>query len=66
VQDALNKLRKEKDKTIDGLEVQIKDYEKKAKSMQEFMEKRDTLENELATLKETLQKKIKDYEQELT
>ncbi|GAX79973.1 hypothetical protein CEUSTIGMA_g7412.t1 [Chlamydomonas eustigma] len=65
-EEALNKLRKEKDKTIDGLEVQIKDYEKKAKSMQEFMERRDTLESELATLKETLQKKIKDYEQELT
>ena len=65
-QEGLTKLRREKDKKIDSLEDLVMDYERKARGMSEFQEKKDLLEAELKELKETLHKKVKDYEAELT
>jgi hypothetical protein len=45
---------------------QVREYERKARGMSEFQEKKDLLEAELKELKETLHKKIKEYEAELT
>mmetsp|Transcript_5179 Transcript_5179/g.11289 ORF Transcript_5179/g.11289 Transcript_5179/m.11289 type:complete len:601 (-) Transcript_5179:161-1963(-) len=65
-EDALGKLRRDKDRDIESLQTQIKEYEKKNKTTLEFLDRKDQLEAELANLKETLNKKIKEYEQKLT
>ena len=65
-QEGLSKLKREKDKQIDNLEASVREYERKARGMAEYQEKKDLLEAELVQLKETLHKKVKDYEAELT
>ena len=60
------KLKRDKDRQIDTLEAKIQEYERRARGMAEFQEKKDVLESELNALKESLNKKVKDYEAELT
>ena len=59
-------MKRDKDRQIDTLEAKIQEYERRAHSMAEFQEKKDVLESELNALKESLNKKVKDYEAELT
>ena len=66
MQEGLTKLRRDKDKQIETLEASVREYERRARGMAEFQEKKDLLEAELTQLKETLHKKVKDYEAELT
>lgn len=61
----LQELASLKDKEIEALGVKIKEYEKKMRTTQEFLERKDFLENELAELKDTLDKKVREYEQRL-
>ena len=65
-EESTGKLRKDAERQIEALEGHIKDYERKARSAQEFLERKDFIEGELTQLKETLEKKVKDYEQLLT
>jgi len=66
LQESLANLRREKDKEISRLEASVSDYERKARGVAEYQEKKDLFEAELISLKETLQKRVKDYEAELT
>lgn len=65
-EETMGKLRKDAERQIEALEGHIKDYERKARTAQEFLERKDYLEGELTQARETLEKKVKDYEQLLT
>jgi hypothetical protein len=65
-QDAMSKQEKEKDAQIEALEGRIKEYEKKARATQDFLDRKDMMEAELQGLKEALDTKIREYTQQLT
>ena len=62
----MRRLRHDKDQEIERLEASVSEYERKARGVAEYQEKKDLLDAELVQLKETLQKRVKDYEAELT
>ncbi|KAJ9514044.1 hypothetical protein QJQ45_021136 [Haematococcus lacustris] len=63
---AIGKLRAERDKEADNLRSIIADYEKKAKLMSDFLERKEALEAELASTQAELNAKVKEYEYRLT
>ncbi|KAG2430972.1 hypothetical protein HYH02_013505 [Chlamydomonas schloesseri] len=63
---ALSRLRGDKDREIERLEGVMREHERKARITQEFLDKKDALEAEMQSLKETLARKTKDFEQQLT
>jgi hypothetical protein len=66
VQEAISKLEKAHARKLESVNNQVKEYEKKARTTQEFLDRKDQLDAELNTLKDTLNKRIKEFEQQLT
>ncbi|GFR49769.1 hypothetical protein Agub_g11933, partial [Astrephomene gubernaculifera] len=63
---ALSRLRSDKDRDIERLEAVVREHDRKARITQEFLDRKEAMEAELQSLKETLARKTKDYEQQLT
>ncbi|KAG2424476.1 hypothetical protein HXX76_014528 [Chlamydomonas incerta] len=63
---SLSRLRGDKDREIERLEGVMREHERKARITQEFLDKKEALEAEMQSLKETLARKTKDFEQQLT
>ncbi|KAG2488088.1 hypothetical protein HYH03_013391 [Edaphochlamys debaryana] len=63
---ALAKQRGDKDREIERLEGVVREHERKARITQEFLDKKEAMETELQSLKETLSRKTKEFEQQTT
>ncbi|GLI71142.1 hypothetical protein VaNZ11_016242 [Volvox africanus] len=63
---ALAKLRGDKDKDIERLEAIVREHERKARITQDFLDRKEAMETELQNLKDTLARKTKDFEQQMT
>ncbi|KXZ48884.1 hypothetical protein GPECTOR_24g173 [Gonium pectorale] len=63
---ALARLRADKDRELERLEGAVREHERKARITQEFLERKDAMEAELQSLKETLARKSKEFEQRIT
>ncbi|EFJ51363.1 hypothetical protein VOLCADRAFT_103408 [Volvox carteri f. nagariensis] len=63
---ALSKLRADKDRDIERLEAIVREHERKARITQDFLDRKEAMETELQNLKETLARKTKEFEQQMT
>ncbi|GLC46586.1 hypothetical protein PLESTB_001618000 [Pleodorina starrii] len=62
----LSKLRTDKDRDIERLEAIVREHERKSRITQEFLDRKEAMESELQNLKETLARKTKESEQQMT
>ncbi|GMH42618.1 hypothetical protein BSKO_10537 [Bryopsis sp. KO-2023] len=62
----ISKLKEENVGIVQTMEKSIHDYEKKTRGIQEFLDKKEQLESELAELKDTLDKKEKEFERNIS